>query len=110
MSLVKMIALLPLLFFLVACATKDIKPHDLSALVIITSTPVITCKNPRPEMCNREHRPVCGLKVDAAEVKKVTYANGCVACSDVSVKSYQPNSCAKDPTNQTGMLNKTFFY
>jgi hypothetical protein len=36
---------------------------------------------------------VCGLKKNEAEAKTATYANSCVACSDINVEGYELNSC-----------------
>jgi hypothetical protein len=110
MSLIKIVVLLSMSLFLVACTTKNVKPHDLSNLAIIKSIPVIACKTPRPVMCTREYRPVCGLKNNESEAKSATYANSCEACADVNVKGYQSGSCDADPASKTGMLNKTFSY
>jgi hypothetical protein len=110
MSLTKISFLLFITFFLAACSTKDVTSNDLLNLAIIKSIPVIACKTPRPAICTREYRPVCGLNNSETEAINATYANSCEACSDVNVKGYQPNSCNTDPASKTDMLNKTFAY
>ena len=48
------------------------------------------CPEPRPQMCTREYRPVCGTLNDDTQK---TYANGCTACSDPKVKGHFPGAC-----------------
>ena len=48
------------------------------------------CKDPRPQMCTMDYRPVCGTMTGG---EKKTYSNGCSACSDMSVLSYVPGEC-----------------
>jgi hypothetical protein len=93
MLLVKIVSLFTVLSFLSACSTIDLKQYDLSDLAIKKSTLAVVCKTPRPEICTREYRPVCGLKKNEAEAKTATYANSCVACSDINVEGYELNSC-----------------
>lgn len=50
----------------------------------------IVCEDPRPEICTMDYTPVCGKDVKG-DVK--TYANGCGACSDDNVVSYQDGEC-----------------
>lgn len=56
---------------LLGCNQKNVVPE--SALV---------CEEPRPEMCTRDYRPVCGT---LSSNKHKTYSNGCTACSDSNV-------------------------
>ena len=48
------------------------------------------CKEPRPQMCTRDYRPVCA-KLDDGSRK--TYSNGCTACTDPKVTSYYQGAC-----------------
>lgn len=48
------------------------------------------CKEPRPAICTMDYTPVCGLHKNNS-IK--TYSNGCGACSDPSVVSYEPGAC-----------------
>ena len=48
------------------------------------------CKEPRPQMCTREYRPVCA-KLEDGSMK--TYSNGCTACTDPKVVGYVPDAC-----------------
>jgi len=62
----------------------------------------VECKEPRPEMCTQEYRPVCATRdngvrcvttpCDSTETK--TYSNGCMACADPAVYFYYPGACA----------------
>jgi hypothetical protein len=51
------------------------------------------CKEPRPQICTQDYRPVCGQLMDGG-VK--TYSNGCSACSDKKVKGYREGACEGD--------------
>jgi hypothetical protein len=50
----------------------------------------IVCKDPRPEICTMDYRPVCATKTDGSQA---TYANGCGACSDPAVVEYREGEC-----------------
>ena len=50
----------------------------------------VTCTDPRPQMCTRDYRPVCGTKRDGS---RQTYGNGCGACGDAAVVSHVPGPC-----------------
>ena len=49
-----------------------------------------TCKEPRPEMCTQDYRPVCA-KLGDESMK--TYSNGCTACTDPKVVGYYQGAC-----------------
>jgi len=59
------------------------------------------CKEPRPQICTREYRPVCATRdtgircvttpCDSQEFK--TYGNGCTACADTNVSEYRSGAC-----------------
>jgi len=53
-------------------------------------TKQISCSDPRPEICTREYKPVCGLYSD--NLSK-TYSNACTACSDKKVVKYTKAKC-----------------
>ncbi len=59
------------------------------------ATDLVTCTDPRPQMCTMQYDPVCGrIGVgDAAEWK--TYASGCSACGDPQVSAYRPGGECK---------------
>ena len=50
----------------------------------------ITCKEPRPQVCTQDYRPVCAALPDG-DFK--TYSNGCSACSDPAVTGYSEGAC-----------------
>jgi hypothetical protein len=50
----------------------------------------IVCKDPRPEICTMDYRPVCATKSDGTQA---TYSNGCGACSDPEVVEYREGEC-----------------
>ncbi len=53
----------------------------------------VECTDPRPEMCTRDYRPVCGLRDDG---ELVTGSNGCTACSDPRIRGHRPGACPGD--------------
>ena len=75
---------LPLaLLVLAACQEKDnaSKPPDWAARL---------CQSPRPQICTREYRPVCGYRLDGT-VR--TYGNPCDACADRQVERHAEGPC-----------------
>ena len=48
------------------------------------------CEDPRPQVCTMDYRPVCGNLADGS---RKTYANGCGACSDAAVASWNDGAC-----------------
>lgn len=96
----KIISIVAIAYALSACKEQkpatDNKPQPTTPVGIYTE-----CKDPRPQACTREYRPVCG-KVDtgvrcvtepcpSTELK--TYGNACTACADTKVFGYWPNAC-----------------
>jgi len=71
-------------FFMLSCASapKDVYP-DLT---------LIECANPKPQICTREYRPVCGFEGDG---NHKTFSNACTACSSAEVSSYCEGDCNK---------------
>ena len=61
----------------------------------------IECKEPRPEICTREYRPVCATRdtgircvtTPCPSTEKVTKATACTACSDAKVSGYTLGAC-----------------
>lgn len=49
------------------------------------------CPDPRPEVCTRDYRPVCGYAPDSA--MGTTYGNDCEACADPAVEGWLPGAC-----------------
>lgn len=62
---------------------------------------ITECKEPRPQMCTREYRPVCGLRDTGVRcvtepcprTEHKTYGNACDACADSAVLSHRPGAC-----------------
>ena len=53
------------------------------------------CRDPRPEVCTREYRPVCADRVgEDGRAEQVTRPNACEACSDPEVRGHRPGACA----------------
>jgi len=48
------------------------------------------CVSPRPQICTREYRPVCGFMQDG---NHKTYGNACDACARAAVTGYSENPC-----------------
>ena len=48
------------------------------------------CVEPRPEICTREYRPVCGESVEGSEK---TYGNACEACGDLNIVRHHTGAC-----------------
>jgi hypothetical protein len=51
---------------------------------------MMTCTEPRPQICTQDYRPVCALLQDGS---LATYSNGCNACSDQAVTRYREGAC-----------------
>ena len=51
----------------------------------------VTCTMPRPQVCTKDFRPVCGTRRDGT---RRTYGNGCDACADANVMSHIPGPCS----------------
>ncbi|AKH69239.1 hypothetical protein IMCC21906_01561 [Spongiibacter sp. IMCC21906] len=60
-----------------------------------------SCETPRPEMCTREYRPVCGhvdtgircVKAPCPSERHKTYGNDCSACADKKVIGFEQGTC-----------------
>jgi hypothetical protein len=50
----------------------------------------ITCTMPRPQVCTKQYRPVCGARRDGT---RQTYGNACEACADPNVASHVSGPC-----------------
>jgi len=99
MSPVKLVIIFLSLTLLIACAPKPVEPTTKP----VTSKGSVTCKDPRPEICTKEYRPVCATRdtgvrcvtTPCPSTERKTYATGCTACSDEKVISYVEDACAE---------------
>jgi hypothetical protein len=51
---------------------------------------MVTCTEPRPQVCTQDYRPVCAMLQDGSFK---TYSNGCNACSDPAISGYCKGAC-----------------
>ncbi|WP_432473628.1 hypothetical protein [Amphritea sp. HPY] len=61
----------------------------------VASLDLVICESPRPQMCTREYRPVCGYKPAPGDRQYLTqsYGNACAACADSEVKGFVAEAC-----------------
>lgn len=67
-------------------------------------TNYVECKDPRPEVCTREYKPVCAKKDNGVRcvttpcpsADNVTASNACTACSDKDVLGYIPGGACPE--------------
>lgn len=85
------IAALLALCFIGGCSTPALK----------ASGDAQQCRDPRPQMCTREYRPVCASRdsgvrcvtTPCPSMEWRTYGNACDACSDKTVSGYRDGAC-----------------
>ena len=71
---------------------------------------VVECVPPRPEMCTRDWRPVCGRRDTGVRCvttpcpswETKTYGNACSACADPGVHGWRPGECATEGVVEGG--------
>ena len=98
-----MMTLMILAVSVVELACQSSPKKDSSTLLEPPSkhTKIITCKDPRPEICTKEYRPVCAevdtglrcVKAPCASKDHKTYSNACTACADHKVFGYRFGTC-----------------
>jgi entry exclusion lipoprotein TrbK len=66
----------------------------LALLTACASQPVdmISCPEPRPELCTMEFAPTCAV---LARGKRKEFASPCTACADELVTGYVSGGCSK---------------
>ena len=82
LSIMRLFQLMSLCLFglqLLACSSDPYVPESAGA-----------CEEPRPEMCTREYRPVCGVQQNSLAK---SYGNACEACADEKVGFYIEGAC-----------------
>lgn len=48
------------------------------------------CVSPKPEVCTKEYKPVCGFEADG---NYKTFSNACMACSVAEINAYDDGAC-----------------
>ncbi|MCK5918483.1 MAG: hypothetical protein KAG34_08660 [Cocleimonas sp.] len=88
-----------ILIFLTACQSEKTATNPKTKpLPLGTYT---ECKEPRPEACTAEFRPVCGkadtdvrcVTAPCPSTENKTYSNACTACTDLKVDGFWKNAC-----------------
>lgn len=65
----------------------------------------VACKDPRPEVCTRDDRPVCAQRdtgvrcvtTPCDSTEWVTFSSACTACSDPKLLGSRAGPCRKEP-------------
>jgi alkaline phosphatase D len=70
--------------------THTVKLNELQAGTNSSNKKQTICTDPRPQLCTMDYRPVCAQLEDGSFK---TYANGCAACSDQMVTTYEEGVC-----------------
>jgi len=88
--------LFSIFFFSLLMNSVSADDTDISAILILSQNSsgidktFVACKEPHPQICTQDYRPVCGQLKDGSFK---TYSNGCSACSDKNVKGYRDGAC-----------------
>ena len=88
--MLKAMLMLVIISCLGACANQSVE--------LMMPEGAIICSEPRPQICTREYRPVCGYTFsnsNSNSISEKTYATGCTACAHPSVQAYRPEACGK---------------
>ena len=56
---------------------------------------LVTCSDPRPQMCTMQYDPVCARLGSGDAVEWRSYSNGCTACGDPAVSAYRPGGACR---------------
>lgn len=96
-KILKALSLALLAISLTACASHSLSDGNNEVTLSKQDT---RCKDPRPEICTREYRPVCALvENDQGEqngkLSRKTYATWCTACADPRVQGYSQGECPR---------------
>ena len=87
------------LFYVIMLAACSEHARSIPAV----NTDMVECREPRPEMCTQEYRPVCATRDNGVRcvttpcdsTEDVTYSNGCMACADPSVYFFRADACVR---------------
>jgi hypothetical protein len=67
-----------------------IRLGELRGSMVTGEQEMVTCPEPRPQVCTQDYRPVCA-KLKDGSIK--TYSNGCIACTDPAVTGFREGAC-----------------
>ena len=81
----RIMIILPIIAIATACAQQQ--PASES---VTLQAGLVSCVDPRPQICTAIYDPVCGLNTDDSYK---TYASACSACGDVAVIGHRPGAC-----------------
>ena len=84
-----------LLMLTAACANTN-GQGNVAKTTAGTNTNLTICKEPRPQICQRDYRPVCATMKDAGHK---TFSNGCTSCTDSNVVGYVEKPCTNSDNN-----------
>ena len=103
MMIYKLFPILFLVFTTTSCADITVEETTVIAAksAAATGDELVVCSEPRPQICTHDYKPVCASRdtgircvtTPCPTTENITYSNGCAACSDKRVISYQPGSC-----------------
>jgi len=95
-----------IVFFIVTLTStlyscESTKPEVVDVVTAPESPQQTQCKDPRPQMCTKEYRPVCATRdtgvrcvtTPCPSTELVTKGNACTACADEKVFSYIEGAC-----------------
>ena len=104
----KLFPILFLVFTTTSCAGITVEETTAKETTVLaaksaaaTGDEVVVCSEPRPQICTHDYKPVCASRdtgircvtTPCPTTENITYSNGCAACSDKRVISYQSGSC-----------------
>ena len=90
-----------------AQAPATTQPPQAATPSHLPATGLVTCSDPRPEICTQQYQPVCAqvdtgircIKAPCPSAESRTFPNGCVACTDPKVLGYVHGACPGAPAH-----------
>jgi len=70
--------------------SHPVRQGELRSSKVAGEQEMVSCPEPRPQICTQQYRPVCAKLQDGGFK---TYSNGCSACTDPSVTGYREGAC-----------------
>ncbi len=88
---------------MLVAGTMVVACQSAKPIVDKTDPEVTACKDPRPQMCTKEYRPVCAKRdtgvrcvtTPCPSEEWVTKGNACTACADEKVFGFKLGACAE---------------